>query len=249
MTKNTDVLIKEHERLDDLHRCGYMIIQDPAKFCFGMDAVLLSGFCNVGKGESVLDLGTGTGVIPILLAAKTKAKYLAGIELQEENADMAARSVEYNALAERVRIIHGDVTKIEDIVSAHSFDVVTANPPYMKLGSGATCEHSAKAIARHELTMSLDECLRAAAYALKFGGRLYMVHRPSRLADIMCSLRAHKLEPKQIRFIQPYADKAPNLVLIEARSGGGAELRVMPPLVVYEKDGNYTKECYEIYYQ
>lgn len=242
-------VIREHERLDDLHRCGYMIIQDPNKFCFGMDAVLLSGFSTVGKGETVLDLGTGTGVIPILLAAKTKAKHLTGIEYQEEVADMAARSVEYNGLTERVSIIHGDVTKIESLIAAHTFDVVTANPPYMKLGSGAACELSAKAIARHELAMSLDDCLRAAAYALKFGGRLYMVHRPARLADIMCSLRAHKLEPKQIRFVQPYSDKAPNLVLIEARSGGGAELRVMPPLVVYEKNGDYTKECYEIYYQ
>jgi len=241
-------MIKENERLDDLHRCGYMIIQDPARFCFGIDAVLLSGFCNVAKGDRVLDLGTGTGVIPILLAAKTNAIHLTGIEIQEESADMAKRSVEYNKLTERVSIIHGDLKEVETLINKHSFDVVTTNPPYMKVGSGASGELSAKAIARHELALSLDECIRAAAYALKFGGKLYMVHRPTRLADIICTLRAHKLEPKQIRFVQPYANKEPNLVLVEARSGGGAELRIMPPLVVYNEDGSYTDECYEIYY-
>ena len=242
-------MINPHERLDDLHRCGYMIIQDPEKFCFGMDAVLLSGFCSISKGETILDLGTGTGVIPILLAAKTEAKHLSGIEIQKDIADMALRSVCYNELSERVSIIQGDLRNVESLIARHSFDVVTANPPYMKLESGATCEHSAKAISRHELKMSLDECIYAAAYALKFGGRLYMVHRPARLADIMCSLRAHKLEPKRIRFVQPYMDKEPNLVLIEAKSGGKPELRVLPPLVVYDKDGSYTKECYEIYYK
>jgi len=242
-------MIKANERLDDLHRCGYMIIQDSQRFCFGIDAVLLTGFANVARDDLVLDLGTGTGVIPILLAAKTKAKHLSGIEIQEESADMAARSVEYNKLTERVSIIKGDLREVEGLIKRHSFDVVTANPPYMKLGSGASGEHSAKAIARHEVMLSLDECIRAAAYALKFGGRFYMVHRPTRLADIICSLRAHKLEPKQIRFVQPYANKEPNLVLVEARSGGGAELRVMPPLIVYEADGNYTEECFEIYYK
>jgi len=242
-------MIRENERLDDLHRCGYMIIQDSERFCFGIDAVLLSGFCNVAKGDKVLDLGAGTGVIPILLAAKTKASQLVGVEIQEESADMAKRSVLYNKLTERVSIIHGDLKEVETLIERHSFDIVTTNPPYVKVGSGASGELSAKAVARHELAMSLDECIRAAAYALKFGGKLYMVHRPTRLADIICTLRAHKLEPKQIRFVQPYANKDPNLVLIEARSGGGAELRVMPPLVVYEADGTYTNECYEIYYK
>jgi len=242
-------MIKDHERLDDLHRCGYMIIQDPNQFCFGMDAVLLTGFATVGKDETVLDLGTGTGVIPILLAAKTKAKHLTGIELQPDSADMASRSVKYNNLTERVSIVQGDVKEVENLVQPHSFNVVTANPPYMKFGSGVVDGPSAKAIARHELAMNLDDFVRAAAFALKFGGRLYMVHRPFRLTDIICSLRAHKLEPKVLRFVQPYADKPPNLVLIEARSGGGQELRVLPSLVVYERDGEYTKECYEIYYK
>lgn len=226
-----------------------MLIQDPKRFCFGIDAVLLSGFCNVATGDRVLDLGTGTGVIPILLAAKTKAAQLIGVEIQEESADMARRSVEYNKLTERVSIIHGDLKGVETLIDRHSFDVVVSNPPYMKVGSGAAGEFSAKAVARHELEMSLDDCIRAAAYALKFGGKLYMVHRPTRLADIIYTLRTHKLEPKQIRFVQPYVSKEPNLVLIEARSGGGAELRVMPPLVVYEADGSYTEECYEIYYK
>jgi len=242
-------MINPNERLDDLHRCGYMIIQDPKRFCFGMDAVLLTGFASVLKSEAVLDLGTGNGVIPILLAAKTKAGKLVGIELQKENADMAARSVLYNKLGERIAIIQGDVKGIETHVKAGSFDVVTSNPPYIEFGGGLVGEQSPKAIARHELYLNLDDVARAAAYSLRWRGRFYMVHRPSRLTDIMCALRKHKLEPKALRFVQPYENKAPNLLLVEASFGGGKELKVLPPLVVYDLQGNYTKECRDIYYE
>ncbi|MCL2566284.1 MAG: tRNA1(Val) (adenine(37)-N6)-methyltransferase [Defluviitaleaceae bacterium] len=242
------VKINDNERLDDLHRSGYMIIQNPKYFCFGIDAVLLSGFATVNKDETVLDLGTGSGVIPILLSAKTEAKHLSGIEIQEDSANMAARSVEYNALGNKIAIIHGDVKEIKTLVKPHSFEVVTANPPYMEAGSGLLGAYSSKAIARHEVLLSLDDVIYAASYSLKWRGRFYMVHRPSRLTDIICTLRKHKLEPKQMRFVQPYGDKEPNLVLIEALYGGGKELKVMPPLVIYDSEGNYTKECCEIYY-
>ena len=240
--------INDNERLDDLHRSGYMIIQNPKGFCFGIDAVLLTGFTVVNKGEAVLDLGTGTGVIPILLSAKTQAGHLTGIEIQEESAKMAARSVEYNGLTDKVSIIQGDIKEIKSFVKPHSFEIVTANPPYMEAGSGLLGEHSPKAIARHELLLSLDDVISAASYSLKWRGRFYMVHRPSRLTDIICTLRKHKLEPKLLRFVQPYADKEPNLLLIEAVYGGGKELKIMSPLIIYDSQGNYTKECYEIYY-
>ena len=240
--------IYEHERLDDLHRCGFMIIQDPKRFCFGVDAVLLSGFAKVHKNERLLDLGTGTGVIPILLAAKSNAVYLEGIEIQEESADMAERSVRYNKLSGRVKITQGDIKNIEEHVKAHSFDAVTSNPPYMAGGGGIIGEFSPKAIARHELLLSLDDVVRAAAYSLKFKGRLYMVHRPFRLTDIICTLRKYRLEPKVIRFVQPYANKEPNMVLIEACYEGKAMVKVTEPLIIYDDGGNYTKECYEIYY-
>lgn len=242
------VKIGENERLDDLHRSGYMIIQNPKHFCFGIDAVLLTGFATVNKDETVLDLGTGSGVIPLLLSAKTQAKHLSGIEIQEESARMAARSIEYNGLTDKISIIQGDIKEIKALVSAHSFEVVTANPPYMEAGSGLPGAQSSKAIARHEILLSLDDVISAAAYSLKWRGRFYMVHRPSRLTDIIYTLRKHKLEPKRLRFVQPYADKEPNLLLIEAVYGGGKELKIMPTLIVYDSEGNYTKECYEIYY-
>jgi len=246
MTKTT---LLENERLDDLHRCGYMIIQNTQGFCFGIDSVLLTGFAEVKKGDKLLDLCTGNGVIPILLAAKSEAAHLSGIEIQSESVDMAKRSVEYNKLSGRVNIINGDVKEIESHIKPGSFDVVSANPPYIEAGGGIIGDYSPKAIARHELYLNLDDVIKAAAYALKFRGRFYMVHRPSRLADIFCALRKYKLEPKSMRLVQPYENKAPNLLLIEATLGGGKELKVLPALVVYDKDGNYTKECRDIYYE
>ena len=241
-------MVNEGERLDDLHRCGYMIIQDSQGFCFGIDAVLLSGFTRVMEGESLLDLCSGNGVIPILLAAKTKAGRLCGIEIQKGSVDMARRSVAYNRLEGRVSITEGDIKDIASIAAAGSFDVVTANPPYIEAGTAVKGEYLPKTIARHELFLNLEDVAFAAAYSLKYGGLFYMVHRPSRLTDIMCALRKHKLEPKSLRFVQPYENKAPNLLLIEARMGGGKELKVMPPLIIYDSDGNYTKECRDIYY-
>jgi tRNA1Val (adenine37-N6)-methyltransferase len=243
-----NITIHDYERLDDLHRSGYMIIQDPKRFCFGIDAVLLSSFAKAKPNEYVLDLGTGTGVIPLLIEAKTKAKYLEGIEIQKESADMAQRSVKYNGLCDKVKITHGDIKDIKSLVKPGSFDVVTSNPPYMIEGGGIVPDYSPKAVARHELLVNLDEIISAAAYALKFKGRFYMVHRPFRLTDIICTLRKYKLEPKTIRFVQPYADKEANMVLIEAVSGGGSMVKVTDALVVYDKNGQYTRECYDIYY-
>lgn len=242
------VEIKDYERVDDLHRNGYMLIQDPKRFCFGVDAVLLSGFATAKKGDKVLDLGTGTGVIPILMSAKTKAEHFSALEIQPESAEMAKRSVMLNDLQDKIDIIEGDIKKAAEIFKPSSFDVITTNPPYMNFEGGLKNSYDPKTIARHEVLCSLDDVAFAAQRLLKFGGKFFMVHRPRRLTDIMCVLREHKLEPKRIRFVQPYADREPNMVLVEAVRSGKPMIKVMPTLVIYNSDGTYTQETLDIYY-
>ncbi len=243
-----NVEIKDYERVDDLHRNGYMLIQDPKRFCFGVDAVLLSGFASAPKGGQVIDLGTGTGVIPILMKAKTQAAHFVGLEIQPESAEMAKRSVALNGLEESIDIVEGDIKMAAELFKPSSFDVVTSNPPYMESGGGIKNDFSPKAIARHEVLCTLDDVAYAAERLLKFGGKFYMVHRPYRLADIICSLRGHKLEPKRIRFVHPYSGREPNMVLVEAVRSGKPMLKVMPPLVIYKDNGEYTDEIVDIYY-
>lgn len=242
------VEIKDYERVDDLHRNGYMLIQDPKRFCFGVDAVLLSGFATAKKGDKVLDLGTGTGVIPILMSAKTKAEHFSALEIQPESAEMAKRSVMLNDLQDKIDIIEGNIKKAAEIFKPSSFDVITTNPPYMNFEGGLKNSYDPKTIARHEVLCSLDDVAFAAQRLLKFGGKFFMVHRPHRLTDIMCVLREHKLEPKRIRFVQPYADREPNMVLVEAVRSGKPMIKVMPTLVIYNSDGTYTQETLDIYY-
>ncbi len=242
-----EVTIHSHERLDELHRNGYYIIQDPGRFCFGMDAVLLSGFARVKPGEKALDLGTGTGIIPILLEAKTKGEHFTGLEIQPESADMAARSVAYNHLEEKVDIVTGDIKEASQIFGASSFDVVTTNPPYMIGQHGLVNEGDAKAIARHEILCDLDDILRESARILPPGGRFYMVHRPFRLAEIFSKMVAYRIEPKRMQMVYPFVDKEPNMVLIEGLRDGKSRLTVEKPLIVFEKPGVYTKEITEIY--
>lgn len=242
-----EVLLKEEERLDDLQRNNYKIIQNPNKFCFGMDAVLLSGYAKVYKGEYVLDLGTGTGIIPILLEARTPGRHFTGLEIQEESADMARRSVVINHLEEKVEIITGDIKGASGIFGASSFDVVTTNPPYMDDNHGLKNPMLPKAIARHEILCTLEDVVRECAKILKPGGRLYMVHRPFRLVQIINTLAYFGLEPKRMKFVHPYIDKEPNMVLIEAVRGGRPMVKVEKPLIVYREPNVYTDEIYDIY--
>lgn len=244
-----NVNINDWERVDDLHRNGYVIIQDPKIFCFGIDAVILSGFAEVKKGENVMDLCTGTGIIPILLEAKTEGSHFTGLEIQEESVEMARRSVRLNGLEDKVTIDFGDVKNTEALYRASSFDVVTVNPPYMNEGGGLKNGYSPKTIARHEVLCSLEDVVDAAARLLVPQGRLYMVHRPHRLTDIMVTLRNHRLEPKRLRFVHSYADREPVMVLVEAVSNGKPMVKVMPPLIIYKEDGEYTGEIMKIYYE
>lgn len=241
------VQLLENERLDELHRNGYFIIQNPQKFCFGMDAVLLSGFVQVKPREIVLDLGTGTGIIPILLEAKTPGAHFTGLEIQPESADMAKRSVCYNQLETKINIEIGDIKDASAIFGASSFDVITTNPPYMTGNHGLTNQNQAIAIARHEILCSLEDIIRESARILKPQGRFYMVHRPFRLAEIMVLMHQYGLEPKRMQLVYPFADKEPNMVLIEGLRGGNPRITVEKPLIVYKQPGVYTDEIYDIY--
>lgn len=236
----------EGERLDDLQN-GYWMIQDNQDFCYGIDAVLLSAFARIKAGEEVLDLCTGTGIVPVLLKAKTAGKHFTGLEIQEKSADMAKRSVKYNHLEDQITIVQGDVRQATELFGAGAFDVVTCNPPYMTADHGLTNPHLPKAIARHEVLCTLEDVVGQAAKVLKSRGRFYMVHRPFRLAEIMGVMMRYKLEPKRMQLVHPYMDKEPNMVLIEGLKGGNPRITVEKPLIVYEKPGVYTEDIRRMY--
>lgn len=234
--RRTD-LLKPGERLDDLQIRGLELIQDPSGFCFGVDAVFLSDFAKVRPGETVLDMGTGNGIIPILLSAKTRGKKFTGLEIREDTADMARRSVIYNHLEDRIEIVTGDIKEAAEIFKPAFFDVITTNPPYMLSQHGLRSPDDAKAIARHEVLCTLDDILRESMRLLQDKGRFYMIHRPFRLTEIMIKMNHYKLEPKRIQFIHPYIDKEPVLVLIEGVRGARSRVTVEPPIVIYGGSG------------
>ncbi|MBR7019951.1 MAG: tRNA1(Val) (adenine(37)-N6)-methyltransferase [Lachnospiraceae bacterium] len=277
---NKETYLKDGERAVDLQRSNLWIIQDPGRFCFGVDAVLLSAFCEIRAGERCLDMGTGTGILPLLLSAKTEAAELVGLEIQPESADMARRSVEMNIamqeeaaagtaqqapgeaeaalpqdaaaattriVAGRVRIEQGDLKEASALFGRSRFDVVTCNPPYMIGGHGIVNPADAKAIARHEVLCTLDDVAREAAAVLVPGGRLYMVHRPFRLTELMTTMSRHGLEPKRLRMVHPQVDREPNLVLIACVRGGKSGLTVEKPLILADESGETTAEVKELY--
>ena len=238
--------LKDRERLDDLEISGLHIIQSPDKFCFGMDAVLLSGFAYAKKGHRVIDLGTGTGILPLLLWAKTEGEHFTGLEIQEESADMARRSVVGNNIV-NIEIVDGDIKSADKLFKRQSFDVVTSNPPYMINEHGIANPDAPKQIARHEILCTLEDVVKAAAYLLKSNGKFFMVNRPFRLPEVFENLRKYRLEPKRMRLVYPQIDKEPNMVLVEAVKYGHPRLTVEKPLIVYDKDMKYTEEMMRDY--
>lgn len=228
---------------------GNKIIQDPERFMFGIDAVLLAHFAASGikKNDSVIDFCTGNGIIPLLLESVTCTEKLSGLEVQSESAQMAVRSVELNQLENKITIIQGDLKETSKYFGRHSVEVVTVNPPYMINEHGRQNITDAKSIARHEVLCTLEDVVAAADYALKPHGKLFMIHRPFRLPEIFASLAKHGLEPKRMRMVSPSIGKEPNLVLIEARKNANARLKIEPELYVYQKPGEYTQEVQNIY--
>ena len=235
------------ERLDDLQCNGLYLIQDPDKFCFGIDAVLLSNFVKVKKNGHVVDLCTGSGIVPILLSAKTGAKKITGIEIQSDIADMARRSVSYNKLDEKIDIVNDDISNALKYINNCSVDSVCVNPPYMKDTTAIKNPDLPMAIARHELLTDLETVINIASKLLKESGKFFMVHRPNRLSEIFASMRKNRIEPKRLRFIHPYIESKANLVLIEGAKGSGVWMDVEPPLVVYKDKNVYTDEVLKIY--
>jgi tRNA1Val (adenine37-N6)-methyltransferase len=245
--KMKEIHLKPGERIDDLQRNGYGIIQNPEKFCFGMDAVLLTGFARAGEQDVLLDLGTGTGIIPLLMSAKYHCAHLTGLEIQEESADMARRSVAMNGLEDKIDIVTGDIKEADQCFQSASFDCITCNPPYMIGKHGLANPEAPKAIARHEILCTLEDVVRVTAKLLKPGGHFFLVHRPFRLAEIMTTLSQYKLEPKRMQLVYPYVDREPNMVLVEAVRGGRPRMTVEKPLIIFERQGVYMPEIRDVY--
>lgn len=242
-----EVKIYENERIDDLQYKGLKLIQKKDGFCFGVDAVLLANFADVKKNDEVLDMGTGTGIIAVLLAGKTQAKRITGLEIQDEMAEMAQRSVILNSLDGRVEIVKGDIRKSLELFGPSRFNVVVANPPYMEAKGGLINPSDIKAISRHEIMCTLEDVVRASSRLLVPGGQMAMVHKPERLVDIIFLMRTYGVEPKYIRFVHPAPYKKANLLLIKGNRGGKPQLKMLPPLYVYDENGNYSDEINEIY--
>ena len=238
--------LREGERLDDLMRSGRVIIQDEREFCFSMDAVLIAHFPRYKKKFRVIDLGTGTGVIPLLIADEVQE--ICAVELNSRAVDLARRNVELNGLSEKISVVEGDYRKHREIFRAESFDLAIANPPYTPIKNGMANKISGIARARHEFTATLEDVVTAARYVLKFGGTFCMIHLASRLCEIVDALHRRQMEMKRLRLIQPKIDRDANLIMLEAVVGANAgNLKILPPLIVHNEDGSYTDEIYKIY--
>jgi tRNA1(Val) A37 N6-methylase TrmN6 len=242
-----EILIRDDETLDDLQLNGIKLIQKREAFRFGVDAVLLANFAKVKNGARVIDLCSGTGIIPFIIAGKTGAKSITGIEIQKDMTEMASRSVVYNNLEQRVNFINRDLKDLKFLSALDKADVVTVNPPYKLRNSGLVNPDDKNAIARHEIMCTFEDVVMAAKAVLKHSGRLFIIHRPDRLVDILCTMRKHRIEPKQIRMVHSNCTKAPSMVLVEGQNNGGAFLKWLPPLYIYDLEGNYTRELNEIY--
>ena len=245
-----DISLEKNERIDDLQYKGLKIIQDKTAFCFGIDSVLLSDFAKEIKNNSkVADLGTGNGIVGLLLCKKTKLNQIIGVEIQEEIAEMAERSIKLNDLEEQFKIVNVDINDIfkKNVLQKNTYDAVVMNPPYKEVGKGKTNENSRKLIARHEVKATLSDFIKVAARLLKDKGEVYVVHKPERIVDIMQEMRANKIEPKKMRLVYPYENETPSIVLIKGVKGGKKFFSVDKPLVIYQNNGEYTQDIKNIY--
>ncbi|MDO5708249.1 MAG: tRNA1(Val) (adenine(37)-N6)-methyltransferase [Andreesenia angusta] len=240
-------MIKEDERIDDLQLKGYKIIQKKDGFCFGMDAVLVANYLKTKRNDIVVDLGTGTGIIPLIVNAKNDLKKIYAIEIQKEMAEMTERTIKLNRLEDKIEVINIDLKDSLEYLDKNRIDIVVSNPPYMSIGEGLVNETDMKKVSRHEIKCNIDDICRVASALLRHNGHFFMVHRPSRLADIITNLRKYKLEPKEMRFVYPKIERESNLVLIKAIKAARPELRLLKPLIVYNQKGDYTDEIREIY--
>jgi len=240
-------IIHDDESLEDLQINQLYILQKKTEFRFGMDAVLLANFVMARLGARIIDLGTGTGILPLLISAKTQAERIIGIEIQHEIAEMAKRSVTGNALDDRIEIMELDIKACVETLGSCCCDVVVSNPPYTKVGSGLVNPDSSKAIARHEILCSLRDIVMTAAALLKNHGEFYMVHRPDRLCDIMTEMRNARIEPKLLRLVCPRLGQAPSLILVSGMKNGNPGMKHLPPLFIYTPSGDYSEEARVIY--
>lgn len=234
-------MVYEYENIEDLGLKGYRVIQNKDGFCFGSDAVLLSRFAKPKKNARVLDLCTGTGIIPVLMWGLNELSEICAVEIVDEVADMARRTMELNGLSENIKVICDDLKNAPEIYGKRSFDVVTCNPPYMNVGGGLINPKEKLALARHEIACTLDDVVRVSKSVLKPCGKIFMVHRADRLCDVIDTFRKYKIEPKRLRVVYPSSSKEASLVLVEGAEGGKAQLKVEPPLFMYDDDGNYIQ--------
>lgn len=243
--------VRDGERLDDLQAGGLQIIQSDEVFSFSLDAVLLAHYVSLKRRDRVIDLGTGNGVIPLLLTTRDgggpRTGEIVALEIQERLAEMAERSVRGNGLQETIKVVGGDTRQATKMFGHESFDLVVCNPPYRPAGIGDQSLNEHVKIAKHEITCTLEQAIEAAAGLCKYNGKVAFVHRPDRLADIFTLMRGHKLEPKRMLLVHPKLDKRPNILLVEAIKGGKPELRIDPPLIVHNEDGSYSQAIQDIY--
>lgn len=242
------------ERIDDLNIKGLKIIQNTDYFLFGMDSVLLANMVKAKKEDVILDLGTGSMVMPVIISAKTDSKEIIGVELQEEMYDLAKKNIKLNKLEERLSVINEDIKNISgirkeviNITGKDKVDIIISNPPYKVVGTGSESSGDVKYIARHEVKLSLENIFETSAKLLKNKGKLYIVHKPERIVDLLSLGRKYKLEAKNIKLLQPNKIKRPSIIIVEYVLGGGNECKIEPVIMEYNENGSYTEEILKIY--